>query len=125
MFMTEAREDKSRPKLRILLGAAVALGPGKVALLEAVDKSGSITGAARYMGMSYRRAWKLIEAMNNDFKVPLIATSSGGRGGGGALVTKAGFDALNRYRSMETKAGQAVEKEISDFADLLKTAKSS
>jgi len=123
MFMTEAREDK--PKLRILLGAAVALGPGKVALLEAVDKSGSITGAARYMGMSYRRAWKLIEAMNNDFKVPLIATSSGGRGGGGALVTKAGFDALNRYRSMETKAEQAVEKEISDFADLLKTAKSS
>ena len=123
MFMTEAREDK--PKLRILLGAAVALGPGKVALLEAVDKSGSITGAARLMGMSYRRAWKLIEAMNNDFKVPLIATSSGGRGGGGALVTKAGFDALNRYRSMETKAEQAVEKEISDFADLLKTAKSS
>ena len=123
MFMTEAREDK--PKLRILLGAAVALGPGKVALLEAVDKSGSITGAARYMGMSYRRAWKLIEAMNNDFKVPLIATSSGGRGGGGALVTKAGFDALNRYRSMETKAEQAVENEISDFADLLKTAKSS
>tara|TARA_Y100000588_G_scaffold239513_1_gene253246 strand:+ start:540 stop:911 length:372 start_codon:yes stop_codon:yes gene_type:complete len=123
MFMTEAREDK--PKLRILLGAAVALGPGKVALLEAVDKSGSITGAARYMGMSYRRAWKLIEAMNNDFKVPLIATSSGGRGGGGALVTKAGFDALKRYRSMETKAGQAVEKEISDFADLLKTVKSS
>ena len=121
--MTEAREDK--PKLRILLGAAVALGPGKVALLEAVDKSGSITGAARYMGMSYRRAWKLIEAMNNDFKVPLISTSSGGRGGGGALVTKAGFDALNRYRSMETKAEQAVEKEISDFADLLKTAKSS
>ena len=123
MFMTEAREDK--PKLRILLGAAVALGPGKVALLEAVDKSGSITGAARLMGMSYRRAWKLIEAMNNDFKVPLIATSSGGRGGGGALVTKAGFDALKRYRSMETKAGQAVEKEISDFADLLKTVKSS
>jgi len=125
MFMTEAREDKSRPKLRILLGAAVALGPGKVALLEAVDKSGSITGAALYMGMSYRRAWKLIEAMNNDFKVPLIATSSGGRGGGGALVTKAGFDALKRYRSMETKAGQAVEKEISDFADLLKAVKSS
>ena len=121
--MNEAREDK--PKLRILLGAAVALGPGKVALLEAVDKSGSITGAALYMGMSYRRAWKLIEAMNNDFKVPLIATSSGGRGGGGALVTKAGFDALKRYRSMETKAGQAVEKEISDFADLLKTVKSS
>ena len=55
----------------------------------------------------------------------LIATSSGGRGGGGALVTKAGLDALKRYRSMETKAGQAVEKEISDFADLLKTAKSS
>jgi len=108
------------PTLKILLGAAVALGPGKVALLEAVDQTGSITGAARAMGMSYRRAWKLIEAMNCDFKSPLIITNAGGPGGGGAQVTIAGFDALTRYRSMEENAGKAVGREISDFAKLLK-----
>ena len=79
--MTKAREET--PTLRILLGAAIALGPGKVALLEAVDRTGSISGAAREMGMSYRRAWKLIEAMNSDFKSPLVATNAGGSGGGG------------------------------------------
>jgi len=115
--MAKTREET--PTLKILLGAVVALGPGKVALLEAVERTGSITGAAREMGMSYRRAWKLIEAMNGDFKSPLVAKNAGGAGGGGARVTDAGFDALKRYRSMEDKAGQAVRQEISDFAALL------
>jgi molybdate transport system regulatory protein len=114
-----AKRREETPTLRILLGAAVALGPGKVALLEAVDRTGSITGAAREMGMSYRRAWKLIDAMNSDFISPLVVTNAGGSGGGGAQVTEAGFDALTRYRSMEDKAGQAVRQEISDFAALL------
>ena len=116
--MAKTREES--PTLKILLGAVVALGPGKVALLEAVERTGSITGAAREMGMSYRRAWKLIEAMNGDFKSPLVAKNAGGAGGGGARVTDAGIDALKRYRSMEDKAGQAVRQEISDFAALLK-----
>lgn len=116
--MVKSREGT--PSLRILLGAAVALGPGKVALLEAVDRIGSIAGAAREMGMSYRRAWKLIEAINGDFNLPLIITNAGGSGGGGAKVTDAGVDALKRYRLMEQKAGQAVQQEINDFAELLK-----
>lgn len=107
------------PRLRILLGAAVALGPGKAALLEAVTEAGSISGAARAMGMSYRRAWTLIEAMNCDFKKPLVQTSAGGSGGGGAQVTESGRDALRRYRAMEEKASAAVKKEITAFADLL------
>ena len=115
--MTKTREET--PTLKILLGAALALGPGKVALLEVVDRTGSITGAAREMGMSYRRAWKLIDAMNGDFKSPLVTKNAGGAGGGGARVTDAGFDALKRYRSMEDKAGQAVRQEILDFAALL------
>jgi molybdate transport system regulatory protein len=69
--------------------------------------------------MSYRRAWKLIDAMNGDFKSPLVTKNAGGAGGGGARVTDAGFDALKRYRSMEDKAGQAVRQEILDFAALL------
>ena len=116
------KNREGTPALKILLGAAVALGPGKVALLEAVDQTGSITGAAREMGMSYRRAWKLIEAMNCDFKSPLVITNAGGSGGGGAQVTPAGFDALTRYRSMEEKAGQAVRKEIYEFSELLQPA---
>jgi molybdate transport system regulatory protein len=115
--MAKTREET--PTLKILLGAVVALGPGKVALLEAVDRTGSITGAAREMGMSYRRAWKLIAAMNGDFKSPLVEKNAGGAGGGGARVTEAGFDALKRYRTMEDKAGQAVREEISDFTALL------
>ena len=115
--MTKDRE--SGPRLRILLGAAVALGPGKAALLEAVAEAGSISGAARAMGMSYRRAWTLIEAMNRDFTQPLVETSAGGSGGGGARVTESGHEALRRYRAMEKKASAAVKKEITAFADLL------
>jgi molybdate transport system regulatory protein len=113
------KERESTPRLRILMGAAVALGPGKADLLDAVDRAGSITAAARTMGMSYRRAWILIEAMNRDFKEPLVQTSAGGSGGGGAQVTSAGNEALRRYRAMEDKASAAVKKEMSAFADLL------
>jgi molybdate transport system regulatory protein len=113
------KERESTPRLRILMGAAVALGPGKADLLDAVDQAGSISAAARAMGMSYRRAWILIEAVNRDFKEPLVETSAGGSGGGGARVTAAGHEALRRYRAMEDKATKAVKKEISAFADLL------
>jgi molybdate transport system regulatory protein len=115
--MAKGREATAR--LRILMGAAVALGPGKADLLEAVGETGSISAAARTMGMSYRRAWTLIEAMNRDFKRPLIETAAGGRGGGGAQVTDAGREALRRYRAMEEKASAAVTDEIAAFSDLL------
>ena len=116
---TMEKERESTPRLRILMGAAVALGPGKADLLDAVEQAGSISAAARDMGMSYRRAWILIEALNRDFKEPLVETSAGGSGGGGARVTAAGQEALRRYRAMEYKASAAVKKEMSDFADLL------
>ena len=116
---TMEKERKSTPRLRILMGAAVALGPGKADLLDAVEQAGSISAAARNMGMSYRRAWILIEALNRDFKEPLVETSAGGSGGGGARVTAAGQEALRRYRAMEYKASAALKKEMSDFADLL------
>ena len=113
-------ERESTPRLRILLGAAVALGPGKADLLDAVVETGSISAAARAMGMSYRRAWTLIDAMNSDFKLPLVESSAGGSGGGGAHLTETGHEALRRYRAMENKATAAVKKEITTFAHLLK-----
>lgn len=107
------------PRLRVLLGSAIAIGPGKADLLDAIDRTGSISGAAREMGMSYRRAWLLVETMNKSFKAPLVEAATGGKGGGGARVTDHGFDILRRYREMEEKAAASVTDEMEDFAELL------
>jgi molybdate transport system regulatory protein len=109
------------PRLRILLGSAVAIGPGKADLLEAIGAEGSISSAARRMGMSYRRAWLLVEAMNRSFRQPLIEAVRGGQGGGGARLTAFGCDALERYRHMEAKAQECVAEDIADFQKLLNT----
>jgi molybdate transport system regulatory protein len=109
----------ARPRLRILLGATIALGPGKAELLEAIGRSGSISAAARAMGMSYRRAWQLVETMNRSFRAPLVAAAPGGRGGGGARVTEAGRDVLARYRAMEETASASIRDEIDAFEALL------
>lgn len=100
------------PKIRILIGAVVAIGPGKADLLEAVARTGSISSAARAMGMSYRRAWLLVGAMNDAFRKPLVETLTGGAGGGGARVTPLGLEVLRRYRAMERKAERSVRADL-------------
>jgi len=109
----------ARARLRILLGEATAIGPGKADLLEAVARTGSISGAARAMNMSYRRAWLLVDTMNRSFRAPLIETAAGGAGGGGAQVTAFGHEVLQRYREMETRANAAVTDELAAFRTLL------
>lgn len=109
----------TKPRLRILLGTEIAIGPGKADLLEAIARSGSISAAAREMGMSYRRAWTLVKAMNRFFRHPLVDTLTGGAGGGGAQVTKLGADVLARYRAMEAKAAGAVATEMKAFVRLM------
>lgn len=108
------------PRLRILLGEAVALGPGKAALLAEIGKSGSISQAARTMGMSYRRAWTLVAEMNRAFRAPLVTSEAGGRRGGGAVVTDLGKDALARYIRMESRAKRALAVDIAAFCRLLR-----
>jgi molybdate transport system regulatory protein len=108
-----------RASLRILLGAATTMGPGKASLLDAVAATGSISAAARQMGMSYRRAWLLVDEMNRDFRAPLVVAAAGGAKGGGAHITDAGRDALRRYREMEKKAAEGIAREIAEFATLL------
>ncbi len=110
---------KPQPRLRILIGAATALGPGKVDLLEAIAETGSISAAARAMGMSYRRAWLLVDTMNRCFHGDLVTRATGGRGGGGTKVTPMGLDVLRRYREMEAKAEASVRDEVAAFAELL------
>ncbi len=107
------------PRLRVLLGSAIALGPGKADLLEAIDAAGSITGAARRMGMSYRRAWLLVETMNGCFRNSLVETARGGPGGGGAGLTDLGRDVLTRYRAMEAKAARSLRSDMASFQKLL------
>src|SRR2546422_2459505 len=88
------------PKIRILIGAIVAIGPGRADLLGAIARTGSISAAAREMKMSYRRAWLLVEAMNSAFRRPLVETLTGGDGGGGGRVTQMGEEVLRRDRAL-------------------------
>lgn len=113
-------QPASGPRLRVLLGASIAIGPGKAELLDAIGRTGSISAAAREMGMSYRRAWLLVEAANAAFVEPLVSTATGGSGGGGAQLTDFGRIVLDRYRRMEYHASAAVAAEFAEFKALLR-----
>jgi molybdate transport system regulatory protein len=106
--------------LRILADKHPAMGPGKARLVAAIDATGSISGAARAMGMSYRRAWQLVDALNESFSQPVVLTATGGKRGGGASVTPFGRQLIRRYREMESKASAAIVKDLRLFTQLLK-----
>src|SRR5207248_1250734 len=91
--------DRFEPRIRILLGSSIAIGPGKAALLELIAETGSIAAAGRRMGMSYRRAWVLTKTMNACFRAPLVEAAKGGTGGGGAWLTAMGREVLALYRA--------------------------
>jgi molybdate transport system regulatory protein len=99
-------------RLRIVVEPDIAIGPGKADLLEGIKETGSIAGAGRAMGMSYKRAWYLVETMNQCFKRPLVEASKGGRTGGGAKLTELGHEVLGRYRRMEALTAEVVEPEM-------------
>ena len=93
--------------LRIDFDADRAIGPGKVKLLEMIDKHGSISEAGRQMGMSYRRAWLLVDSLNRCFRAPVVASQHGGQQGGGASLTKFGHAVVHHYRAVESAAVKA------------------
>lgn len=109
-----------RPRIRIKAGEDIALGPGKVDLLEAIEQTGSISAAARELRLSYRRAWDLVDTMNQCFKQPLVARAKGGKGGGGAQLTDQGRNMLKLYRTMESKALKAIDPEWKTIQKSLK-----
>lgn len=106
--------------LRVELRADALLGPGKAALLQGIRETGSIAAAGRRMGMSYKRAWYLIDTMNGVFQEPLVSASKGGKTGGGARLTPIGDVVLNTYRRMEEAAATAVADDLGQLSDLLK-----
>jgi len=89
------------PRIRILRGRDIALGPGKVELLMLIGQTGSINQAACRMGMSYMRAWSLVRTMNRSFRKPLVVVARGGEGGGGAMLTETGDKVAALYQQME------------------------
>jgi molybdate transport system regulatory protein len=109
-----------RFRLRIVLGDDIAIGPGKIDLLEAIGAQGSITAAAKALGMSYRRAWLLVDTMNRCFETPVVTTEAGGVSGGGTRLTPAGKEVVRRYRRMEAKVEKACADDLAAVTPLLK-----
>jgi len=110
-----------RPRWRLSHGATIALGPGKADLLEAIDRTGSISAGARAMGMSYRRAWLLVDTMNRSFLRPLVATSKWR--GEGASLTPEGKRVLRLYRGLETRSLKTGRPLLAELRKLLKSTR--
>ena len=114
------RRIEPQANFRLQIKHGVALGPGKVALLELIAELGSISQAGKAMHMSYRTAWQLVTSMNEDFVEPLVASTRGGARGGGAGLTPMGRDVLLRYRAMERRAMAAVADDIGQLEALIR-----
>ena len=109
----------TRLTLRIDFDESRALGPGKVRLLELVGETGSISAAGRAMSMSYRRAWMLVDALNQTFRMPVVETRGGGVGGGGASLTAFGADLVADYRAMERDARDTLARRLAKLEQAL------
>jgi len=109
-------------RLRIVFPSERQIGPGKVDLLEAIARTGSISSAARDLGMSYRRAWLLVDETGKLFKRPIVTTSAGGTHGGGAALTDFGRALIAAYRRIEDRTAEVIRAELaafeSDFDDV-------
>ena len=113
------KKPQARTRIRIVYGELFAIGPGKADLLEAIAETGSISAAARRLDMSYRRAWLLIDEMNQCFREPVVGTATGGKGGGGAQITDFGRAALREYRALERRVRTVVDKALPAFGRML------
>ncbi len=109
------KAERAFPRVRIRIGDEMVLGPGKVDLLEAIGRTGSISAAGRALGMSYRRAWLLADALNHMFPEPLVTASPGGSHGGGAKLTDYGRGVAAAYRRVEERARVAMREEMAPF----------
>lgn len=117
-----ADQTRLRAQVRLYQGADVAIGPGKAELLSAIATNGSISAAARQMGMSYRRAWLLVETMNRCFQQPLVISATGGRQGGGAQLSPLGQQVLAAYQHMMMEIDSQLATHAERFDAFLKTS---
>lgn len=111
----------TEPIVRILFPAPLSLGPGKIRLLEAIHSAGSLSGAARQLHISYRRAWDMLDSLNRNCPVHLVESAAGGVKGGGARLTTQGQILLRRYRELEASVNALVAAEAADLVKMLAT----
>lgn len=97
---------------RIYIGDGIAIGPGKIDLLRQIGETHSIAAAARALGVPYKRAWLLIDSLNQGFGRPVVETATGGKGGGGALLTMLGQQLIERYDTLEISLNASAGKEL-------------
>ena len=117
--------DGPHLSIRIDLASGDRIGPGKIALLEAIRSAGSISGAARALGMSYRRAWLLVEEINDALLEPAVTAETGGRSGGGAALTAVGGRVVDLYRAIEAHSRSAAGAEFRAIGRLVRRGKRS
>jgi len=117
--MSASTKPRVQFRMRIYRDADIAIGPGKIALLEAIVQAGSITAAAQQLGMSYRRAWLLIDQLNRSLRKPAVESAAGGARGGGTLVTPAGLELIERYRAVEAAAMAAAADDLAAIKRML------
>ena len=101
-----------RLSIRLDLASGARIGPGKVAVLEEIARSGSISAAGRALHISYRRTWELVEDLNRSLGTPVVQTAAGGSGGGGAVLTGAGRAIIDHYRAIERDTAAAARKHL-------------
>lgn len=109
-----------KTRFRVQVKHAVAIGPGKADVLQAVADTGSLSEAGRRLGMSYQRVWSLVRAMNGDFIEPLVLTQRGGAAGGGAVLSETGARVLAIYRAIERDAERAVAHRLPRLLALIR-----
>ena len=115
----EQRPPLPRLRIRIIFGQTEMMGPGKAELLERIDRTGSLAAAGREMGMSYKRAWELVGTLNAMFRAPVVTSTRGGPGGGGAVLTETGREVLRLYRAFAAEAAEAGHARLDALCDLL------
>lgn len=110
--MTQQEQLPARVRPRLYIGNNIAVGPGKIDLLRLVGETCSISAAARAMGIQYKKAWVLLDSLNQGFGRPVVATEKGGKGGGGARLTLLGLELIQRYDALERRLNETATEEL-------------
>jgi molybdate transport system regulatory protein len=109
-------------RMRVMTGDIIAIGPGKIELLEAINETKSIAAAAKSLGMSYRRAWLLVDGINHSLNTPAVITSTGGSHGGGTALTETGHLVVALYRRIEREALKACQSDLDKLVALVQSS---
>lgn len=115
-----ASQVPAKFRIRVVFGSHGMIGPGKADLLEQIMRTGSIAAGGRALGMSYKRAWQLVETMNAMFEEPVVVGTRGGAKGGGAVLTQTGNRVLEAYRALERDAEKAAEPHVGRLQTMLR-----